>query len=72
MSSMRRFILATALVACLLLVSLAGSFIYFAQTLAMSPDESVASADSIVVLTGGASRIDAAVALLAAKRENGC
>ena len=68
MSSLRRFMLATALVTGLLLVSLAGSFVYFAQTLAMGPGESVAKADGIVVLTGGASRIDFAISLLAREK----
>ena len=68
MSSLRRFLLATALVTGLLLVSLAGSFVYFTQTLAMGPGESVARADGIVVLTGGASRIDFALSLLAREK----
>jgi uncharacterized SAM-binding protein YcdF (DUF218 family) len=49
-------------------VLIAGGFIVFAEKIARSRPPADARADAIVVLTGGAQRIDGALALIAEKR----
>lgn len=65
---MRHFLTALVVVVVLPLIALGSGFLYFAQSVPIERSEISGTADGIVVLTGGALRIDDAMALLAASK----
>lgn len=65
---MRHFLTALLVVVVLPLIAVGSGFLYFAQSIATERSDIAETADGIVVLTGGALRIDDAMALLAASK----
>lgn len=65
---MRHFLAALLVVVILPLIALGSGFLYFARSITTERSDLTGSADGIVALTGGALRIDDAMALLAASK----
>jgi hypothetical protein len=65
---MRHFLAALLVVVILPLIALGSGFLYFAESITTERSDLTGSADGIVALTGGALRIDDAMALLAASK----